>query len=181
MADETARQGDTTQDAGTTEPQGAGEPTDWKAEYDKLLADSRKWERRAKDNAQKAKAYDELAAKSMTDAERADAATKRAEEAEAKIAEYERRAERAGIVSEVARQTGADAELLARMTGDTREEVEANAAWLAEKLADRRLYPSVSDKGQQHAPRMTDKDISAIKDPAERVKARARAIARNRH
>lgn len=169
------------QEAGAREPQGTEEPTDWKAEYDKLLADSRKWERRAKDNAQKAKEYDALQEKSMTDAERADAATRRAEEAEAKVAEYERKAEREGIVAEVAKATGADAELLARMVGDTREDIEANAEWLAGRLADRRLYPSVSDKGQQGAPKASSKDIGAIKDPAERVRARAREIARNRH
>ena len=45
--------------------------TDWKAEAEKLKAIARKHEDRAKANAQKAKDYDELAAKSMTDQEKA--------------------------------------------------------------------------------------------------------------
>ena len=39
---------------------------DYKALYEQLKADSRKWENRAKDNAEKAKAYDELQAQSKT-------------------------------------------------------------------------------------------------------------------
>lgn len=48
------------------EPQGGGgEPvTDWKAE-------ARKWERRSKENADKAKAYDELQEQSKTELEKA--------------------------------------------------------------------------------------------------------------
>ena len=103
---------------------------DWKAEYDKLREQSRKWESRSKQDAEKAKAYDELKAKSMTDAERAEEAAKRAEEAEEKLAEYERKAKAKELVAEVAEAKGVDAELLGRMAGDTREEVEANADFI---------------------------------------------------
>lgn len=149
-------------------------------EYDKLLAESRRWEKRAKDNAAKAREYEALQQQSMTDAERAEAATKRAEEAEAKVAEFERRAERASVVGQVAGEAGVDPELLSRMSGDTREEVEANAVWLAKRLIELPKYPSVPDKGQQKAPAISEKDIGAIKDPRERVAARAKLIAQNR-
>ena len=47
-------------------------------ERDKAVAESRKWEGRSKSNSEKAKKYDELAAQSMNDAERADAEKARA-------------------------------------------------------------------------------------------------------
>lgn len=161
-----------------TEPQ-AEDGRDWRAEYEGLLASSRKWERRAKDNAQKARAYDELSKTAEADAERAEQATRRAEEAEARVAEFERRDRRASLVADVAREAGVDAELLSRMTGETREDVEANAAWLAERSQGLSIYPSVTDNGQQGRQQEAP-DISAIRDPAERVRARAREVARSR-
>ena len=162
-----------------TEPHGT-EPTepekDWKAEYEKVLAQSRKWEQRSKDNAAAAKRLAELEDASKTDAEKLADATKRAEEAEAKVADYERRAERAGIVAEVAAERGVDAELLGRMSGDTREEVEANADFIAQKLAGKPMYPSVTDNGQKKTPPITKEQIEAIKDPRERIKARAQHL-----
>lgn len=138
-----------------TEPHGT-EPTepekDWKAEYEKVLAQSRKWEQRSKDNAAKAKELDELKAATQTDAEKLADATKRAEEAEAKIAEYERAAERAEAIREVAAERGIDADILARMAGDTREEIEGNAEFIATKLSGAPIYPSVTDNGQKKAP-----------------------------
>lgn len=97
------------------EPHGAeptGGETVSKAEYDKLLAQSRKWEKQSKANAEKAKAYDELAAQSMTDAEKLEAASKKAEEAEAKLAAYEAEAQRAKDAAEVAEKTGVPASLI---------------------------------------------------------------------
>lgn len=89
-----------------------------KAEYDKLLEQSRKWEGRAKSNA----------------------------------------------------------ELLARMSGDSREEVEANADFIAERMAGASIYPSVSDGGSTAASPITREEIEAIRDPRERVRMRAKHI-----
>lgn len=137
------------------EPHGT-EPTeperDWRAEYDKLLAQSRKWETRAKENSAAAKRLAELEDASKTDAERLADAQKRAEEAEAKVADYERRAERASVVAEVAAAKGVDADWLGRMSGDTREDIEANADFLASKLTGQPIYPSVTDNGQRKTP-----------------------------
>ena len=138
-----------------TEPHGT-EPTeserDWKAEYEKVLAQSRKWEQRSKDNAAKAKELDELKAATQTDAEKLADAVKRAESAESKLAELERERERAAIVAEVAAAKGVDAEWLGRMSGDTREDIEANASYIASKLNGSPIYPSVTDNGQKKAP-----------------------------
>lgn len=182
MAEETTQAvEEVTQDEGTaTEPQGT-EEKDWKAEYDKLLSQSRKWEERAKKNVAAAKELDEIKAQSMTDAERASAAEKRAEEAEAKVAEFERKAERASLIEEVAAEKGVDAEWLSRMEGNDREAIEGNAEFLAKKLKDAPIYPSVDDKGQTKPKQVSEKDIREIKDPAERIKARAELIAKNRH
>ncbi len=100
---------------GTDDPE-----RDWKAEYekamaerDKLVAQSRKWEERAKANKAKADKADQMEEASKTDAEKLSDAVKRAEKAESKLREYEAKAERDGIVHEVAEAKGVDRELLA--------------------------------------------------------------------
>lgn len=128
----------------------AEQEKDWKAEYERLLKHSRTWEDKAKRLKEKADRYDELEEASKTDAEKLADATKRAEEAEAKVAEFERKAERASIVREVAADKGVDAEWLSRMAGDTREEIEANAGFLSEKVGGAPIYPSVPDSGTKN-------------------------------
>ena len=93
-------------------------------ERDKAVAESRKWEGRSKSNSEKARKYDELAAQSMTDAERADAATKRADDAEAKLAQYEADAQFAKDAAEVSEKYGVPASLL---TERDRKAMEAQA------------------------------------------------------
>ena len=154
----------------------AEQEKDWKAEYERLLKHSRTWEDKAKRLKEKADRYDEMEQASKTDAEKMADAIKRAEEAEAKVADYERKAERAGIVAEVAAAKGVDADWLSRMSGDTREDIEANADFLASKLSGQPIYPSVPDRGQAKTPPMTKEQIESIKDPRERVRMRARHI-----
>ena len=162
-----------------TEPHGT-EPTeperDWKAEYEKVLAQSRKWEQRSKDNAAAAKELDEMRKQSMSDAERAESEKARADKAEAKLAEYERERERAAIVAEVAAAKGVDAEWLGRMVGDDRKAIEANADYIATKLSGAPIYPSVPDNGHSKAAPITREQIDAIKDPRERVRVRAQHL-----
>lgn len=102
-----------------TEDQAAQPETDWKAKFDRVTAEleearkqSRKWEERSKGNAEKAKRYDELAAQSMTDAERIEAEAKRADAAERKLAEYESEAQRAKDAAEVSEAYGIPASLI---------------------------------------------------------------------
>ena len=146
---------------------------DWKAEYekamaerDKLVAQSRKWEERAKANKAKADKADQMEEASKTDAEKLSDAVKRAEKAESKLREYEAK--------------GVDRELLSRMSGDDRESVEANADWLKAKLASIPKYPTVDDNGGKTPP-VTIERIEAIKDPAQRIKARAQHINLYKH
>ena len=149
---------------------------DWKAEYEKAVAQSRKWEQRSKDNAAAAKELEAMKDASKTDAEKLADATKRAERAEQKLAEYERKAERAAIVAEVAAAKGVDAEWLGRMNGDDRKDIEANADYIASKLSGAPIYPSVPDNGGGRGAPLTREQIEAIKDPKERVLMRARNI-----
>ncbi len=166
------------------EPHGAaqGDPqTVSREEYDKLLAQSRKWEERSKANAAKAKELDDLKAATQTDAEKLADAVKRADEAEAKVRAFEAKAERASIVAEVAAAKGVDADWLSRMSGTTREEVEAAADWLKARIAGTPIYPSVHDgggAGSQAGP--TPEEIEKIKNPSERLRARAEYAARMR-
>ena len=158
------------------QPTPAEPEKDWKAEYEKAVAQSRKWEQRSKDNAAAAKELEALKDASKTDAEKLADATKRAERAEQKLAEYESKAERAAIVAEVAAAKGVDAEWLGRMSGDDREAIEANADYIASKLSGAPIYPSVPDNGGRKAAPITREQIDAIKDPRERVRVRAQHL-----
>ena len=162
-----------------TEPHGT-EPTepekDWKAEYERVLAQSRKWEQRSKDNAAAAKELDEMRKQSMSDAERAESEKARADKAEEKLARYERERERAEIVAEVAAAKGVDADWLGRMVGDDRKSIEANADYIASKLSGAPIYPSVPDNGGGKGASVTREQIEAIRDPKERVRMRAQHL-----
>lgn len=94
------------------------------AEKAKAVEESRKWEKRSKSNAEKARAYDELAAKSMTDAERAEAALKEATEAKAELERFQLEAQHARDAAEIAETYGIPASLL---TEHDREAMEAQA------------------------------------------------------
>ncbi len=104
------------------EPQGGGgEPeTDWKAE-------ARKWERRSKENADKAKAYDELQEQSKTELEKA---REQAASYKKQVDELNAKAERDAARAKVVKETGVPAELI---SGDDEESmrafVEAVAKW----------------------------------------------------
>ena len=85
------------------EPEGAAREIDWKVE-------SRKWERRAKENAAAAAELAELKEREKTDLQKAQDAQKAAEE---RLAEYERRAEVEKVRARVAAETGVPADLIA--------------------------------------------------------------------
>lgn len=168
MAEDTTDQTDQTGDA----PEGAQPAEDWKAKYEDLLKQSRKHEDRAKANYAKAKAYDEAA----KHAEEADGKVgeleKRAEKAEAELAAIKAEHERAAAVATVAREKGVDASLLSLMRGDTAEELGAAADALLSALGKVPIYPTVPDGGAAGSGAgMTREQIDAIKDPGERVRA----------
>lgn len=115
-------------------------------------ASSRRWEGRAKANKAKADAN------------------------EARIAELEAQIARAGTVAEVAREKGVDASLLARMAGDTAEQIAENADAL---LAFARAggYPDTPDQGAGRGAAITAEQIMAERNPVER----ARLMGANKH
>lgn len=123
-------------------------------ERDKAIEQSRKWEGRSKSNADKAKRYDELAAQSMTDAEKLDAASKRAEEAESKLAAYEAEVKRAKDAAEVSEATGVPASLL---TETDRKAMEAQAASILAFAQGQPIAPVFKGDGKRPGPAPKDK------------------------
>lgn len=168
MADETeAPEAKPEEQKPQEEPQG----TDWKAE-------ARKWERRAKENGKSLDELQRLLDGSEAKGKDADARERKASEAlEAAKAEIKRlkaEAERDRMVREVAKAKGVDADVLFRMRGDTKEEVEDNAAMLL--ASSRRSWPSVPDAGSTKATRVTKEQILAERNPQKQL----RMIAENR-
>lgn len=156
---------DTAEQQEEPEPHGAeAKPeTDWKAE-------ARKWEARAKENKGAADELQKLKESQMTEAERLKA---EADSAKAEAERLKAQSARDKAVKEAARANGVDADLLALMSGDTPEEVEANAATLKAKLDAMPIYPSVADRGAAPAPSASKEQIEKINDPVERVRQRA--------
>ncbi len=80
-------------------------------------------------------------------------------------------AERTAMVGRVAAEAGVPASLVALLSGSTEDELAAQAAELA-KATKARAYPNVGDTGTGKPP-ITADDIRKIKDPRERIRARA--------
>lgn len=100
MDEQQAAQAATTEAQAVEQPQGA--ETDWKAE-------ARKWERYAKENKAARDELDALKAAQMSEQEKL---VKRAEDAEAKLAEAQAAIQHSKDVSEVAAESGVPASLL---------------------------------------------------------------------
>ena len=96
MADESRQEATEVEEQ---EPHGTEEPIDWEARYKEAVAQSRKWEERAKANKERADEWD--------------AATKRAESAEAELGKLRESAQHDADAKEVAKETGVPAHLLA--------------------------------------------------------------------
>lgn len=96
----------------------APDATDWKAE-------ARKWERRSKENADKAKAYDELQEQSKSELQKA---REEAADYKRQVEDLNAKAELAETRAKVAKETGVPAELV---FGADEDEMAANAKALA--------------------------------------------------
>ena len=142
--------------------------TDWQAKYKEAIAQSRKWEKLARSDhkTNEALGNDLDAAKSETEQ-----AVARAEAAERELANMKAERARALLVDEIAKETKVPAEILAKMSGDDREAIEANADTL--KASFGTSYPKVKDGGESGTPPITRDEIKAIKNPHERRKAMA--------
>lgn len=174
MAEDQSQQADeTAADAGTD-----GQEPDYKAPYEKAQSDlerakanSRKWEDRSKANADKAKAFDASQEKAKTVEERL-AALER-ENADLRAAR-----DRSALVESVAKSTGLDASIVGALNGADEDALTEQANAVKAAMVSGRRYPAVGDQatgtGAGQAP--TEEQISKIRNPAERVRARARAI-----
>lgn len=117
-------------------------------DYEKLLAESRKWEQRAKSNSEAAKRLAELEDASKTDAERLADVTKRAEDAEAELARYRHADERREWAGRVSEKTGVPVEVLSAMDADSEEALE-KAAEPLKGYFERSAAPVVPTAGVQ--------------------------------
>lgn len=146
-----------------TEPNGAGEeptePDGWKGR-------SRLWEERSKANLARAEAAE--AEKETLQAD--------LEAARAELAALQASNTRAEAVRSAAKAANVSEDVLARMSGESAEEIAENARILAVATQQGTpSYPSVPDNGANgNAYGMTLEQINAIKDPTERVMARAK-------
>ena len=116
-----------------TEPQG----TDWKAEC-------RKWEKRAKENDRAAKELAEIREQQKTDLEKA---VERAEKAEAALKEREAADARAALVREVMDKHRVDPKYADLLTAADEEGLTAQAKLIGERFAE----PVPTDTGEQPA------------------------------
>lgn len=138
--------------------QGSAPEPDWKTT-------SRKWEGRAKENKEEA---DGLRAENATLQADLAEVTKRAEEAEAKAAQLEAAAARERAINAIAAETGVSAAVLGRMTGETEDEIRANAQVVRSTMP---VYPTTRETGRGNAPAVTKESILQIKNERERLKA----------
>ena len=133
----------------TQEQPAASERTFTQAEMDSIIGE------RLKRAREKYADYDELKAKAAKFDEAEEASKSELQKAveerdrlKAKLDKLEAEAERAEQVAKVAAEQGVDAALLARMSGD----VEDNAKFLKEQMANAPKYGTVPDFGEANAP-----------------------------
>lgn len=135
------------------------------ADAEHWRSEARKWEERAKAN--------------KDAAGKLDGEAKRADEAEAALAKAGAElaaANRELAVIKAAAEAGVSADVLGRMKGETAEEIAENARILAESMPARPAdpYPDIPDGGRRAAvPKVTADQIREIRDPRERIRARA--------
>lgn len=141
--------------------------TDWQAESAKWQAESRKWEERSKANRDKAKAYDALSDEHEALKAERDKAAERIAELEKQLGAATAAKARDEAVAAAAAAHKVDPEILAMTAGDSPEEIEANAAKLAERLGTVRLYAQVGDQGAAKPAGTSRESIAKLKGRAQ--------------
>lgn len=141
--------------------------TDWQAESAKWQAESRKWEERSKANRDKAKAYDALNDEHEALKAERDKAAERIAELEKQLGAATAAKARDEAIAAAAAAHKVDHEILAMTAGDSPEEIEANAAKLAERLGTVRLYPQVGDQGAAKPAGTSRESIAKLKGRAQ--------------
>lgn len=168
MDDETLENGAAEDGKGAAAPPdnnaGKSEETDWEAKYKEAIAQSRKWEKMARADHKNAAAEKGNAADAIA----------RAEAAERELANMKAEKARGEMIATIAAEKGVDASILARMTGDKREDIEANADMLSgiPKPNSYQTTKGVQDKGEPApTPGKSYEDIRDIKRQSDRIKA----------
>lgn len=133
------------------------------AENEKLKANSRKWEKRSKENAAAAKAADEANQQKAT-------AEERLAKIEAELNEAKAKDARLQAASEVAKANSMTVEAVLAMAGDTVEELTASATAIKSAIP---TYPVVKPGANTNPNAVTADAIRKIKNPVERVRMRA--------
>lgn len=157
---------DATTAAAETTPQETP-ATDWQAESARWQAESRKWEERSKANRDKAKAYDALSDEHEALKAESAKAAERIAELEKQLGAATAAKARDEAIAAAAAAHKVDPEILAMTAGDTPEEIEANAAKLAERLGTVRLYPQVGDQGAAKPAGTSRESIAKLKGRAQ--------------
>lgn len=157
----------TAQDAPAAAAEATAQQVDWEAEARKWKELSRKNESRMKENAEKARLYDEAQEQGKSELQKAQEA---AAKAEARAAAMEAEAMRA----KVAAATGVDADLL---SGSSEEELRASAerllAWRSAQVPKGAPATDAGVRGDEirAARQLTREDLKKM-SPAEIIKAR---------
>lgn len=128
----------------TTEPHGeATEPeADWKAKYEEAVANSRKWEARAKRNSDKAKEFDALKQSQMSDADKLAEAQKALEEATKRADALKLEHDRLAWAKDAAKKAGITEGLARLLKGDTADEVMSAAELAKAEVTPKVVVPS---------------------------------------
>ncbi len=155
-----------------TDPGADPADTDYKALYEKALAESRKWEGRSKANK---KELDELKKQPVADR----TVEERLAALEAENESLKATASRNKLVDSVAKATGLDRSIVAALNGEDEDALTEQAQAIAAQLkpAGSNGAPKVPEAGKkQHPGKPSKKDILAIEDAKERKAAIAANI-----
>ena len=131
-----------------TEPQGPdnGQQVDWEAKYRESVAQSRKWEERAKASYKDSEELKQLK-ESKTESD------KRIAELEKELGGYKAAKQQAEWKAEISKKTGVPSELL---RGITKEEIQAHAELLEPLLHPAPKLPKVNDPARQPTGKTAD-------------------------
>ena len=151
--------------------QGGSEGKDYKALYEDAVKESRKWEKRSKDNLEQLNALKQSQGKpDPTIEERIVALEKENGDLKAATA-------RAKLVDSVAKATGLDRAIVATLSGADEESLTEQAEAIAAIAKPQGGAPRVPEAGQKQKPgKPSKKDILGIEDKKERMAAIAANI-----
>lgn len=150
---------------------GGSEGKDYKALYEDAVKESRKWEKRSKDNLEQLNALKQSQGKPDPTIEERIAALEK-ENGDLKAASA-----RAALVDSVAKATGLDRSIVATLSGADEDALTEQARAIAAIAKPQGGAPLVPEAGQKQEPgKPSKKDILGIEDKKERMAAIAANI-----